>query len=293
MVSVGDVAAVPNGVGSVGRVVGVFPLYRNERGEDVGSVAYESLQDPAQRHGTASEPDAARPVTDPIGGVVGARSQSDSLLGAQEAADRPAPDGGRLSTDPADMSAAERAQLAQIQARDAAVRQEEEAHAAAAGPLAGAIQYQYQRGPDGRNYVVNGSVPISFGGAATDEQQAANLRRIQGAAIGVQSPSAADMQVFQQATGLQAASRVRAIGADGAASPDQGADPNRQDDPFRRDEQSVSGIGAAGNANNSDQAVTGVPVPVGLDPFADAANRSYRQAERLGLVSADRLLVDA
>lgn len=322
MISMGGVAMMPNGVGSLGRVVGVFPLYRDERGADVASVVYEPLQHTSQRTATVSAPGAGRQIANLVGSVGGTRPQFDSLLAAQEAADRPAPEGDPLSTDPADMSVAERAQLAQIQVRDAAVRQEEEAHAAAAGPLAGSIQYEYQRGPDGRNYVVNGSVPISFGGAATDEQQAANLRRIQRAAVGVQLPSAADLQVFQQATGLQAANRARVLRADGAPSPDQGgdpaaatglpfdlfnprgpdsqqpgpvaldpADPNHRDNLFARDEQSAFVAGV--EDEDGGQSIIGGALSMRFDPFDDVANRSYRQAERLGLAAADRFLVDA
>ena len=55
---------------------------------------------------------------------------------------------------------AERAEVQEMQSRDTSVRREEQAHAAAAGSMAGAIQYEYATGLDGRRYVVNGSVSI-------------------------------------------------------------------------------------------------------------------------------------
>ena len=73
------------------------------------------------------------------------------------------------------------------------MRQEEAAHAAVAGDLAGPIEYVYQRGPDGRQYAVGGSVGIQ---AIVSSGDPAELRRIgarlAAAATAPTNPSAQD-----------------------------------------------------------------------------------------------------
>lgn len=93
-----------------------------------------------------------------------------------------------------ELTQTERAELRETQARDASVRREEQAHAAAAGTLAGAIQYEYAVGPDGRRYVVNGRVPINGSAASGDPEASERLgRRLSAAALSAQAPSGADL----------------------------------------------------------------------------------------------------
>ena len=80
-----------------------------------------------------------------------------------------------------------------LRQRDAQVRQEEEAHAAVAGDLAGPIEYLYQRGPDRRQYAVGGSVGVQ---ATLSSGDPAELRRVgarlAAAATAPTKPSAQD-----------------------------------------------------------------------------------------------------
>ncbi|WP_417804723.1 putative metalloprotease CJM1_0395 family protein [Thalassospira lucentensis] len=100
----------------------------------------------------------------------------------------------------ADLEPAEKATVAQLQARDSAVRQEERAHAAAAGPYGSAPQYEYQIGPDGKAYAIGGHVDvgISMTGSAADRDRA--LATLQNAAMAPNAPSGADMAAFRQAS---------------------------------------------------------------------------------------------
>ena len=92
-----------------------------------------------------------------------------------------------------ELSDAEAAAVQDMQARDASVRQEEQAHAAAAGAMAGPIQYDHKTGPDGRRYVVNGRVSINYSTPSGDPTAAANAgRKLAAAAMAAQAPSAAD-----------------------------------------------------------------------------------------------------
>lgn len=91
------------------------------------------------------------------------------------------------------LSPEEKRIIAELEARDRAVRNEEERHAATAGQFGGEPQYTYRRGPDGKMYAVEGKVPIRLGNAGgTPEEQEKALRRVQAAAVSVQSPSSGD-----------------------------------------------------------------------------------------------------
>ncbi len=92
------------------------------------------------------------------------------------------------------LGAAERADIAKLQQRDQQVRQEEKAHAAVAGDLAGPINYVYQRGPDGRQYAVGGSVSVQAKTVSGDPNEAKRQSgRMAAAAHAATSPSAQDL----------------------------------------------------------------------------------------------------
>ncbi len=208
MARIGDMAMLPNGAGVLGRVVGVQPLAGGKNG--LASVQYAAQVD------SRAIPPGARAVGVPLAGSQGSgAARGDTLVGAQQQAD--------AVRTPDDMSVQERGQLQQMQARDAAVRQEEETHAAMAGPYAGAPQYELQQGPDGRQYVVNGAVPIRFTSAATGDQAATEqaMRAIRASAQSPTAPSTADMQVFQQASQTSHASLRHYHAAEQAGQPAQ------------------------------------------------------------------------
>ncbi len=100
-----------------------------------------------------------------------------------------------------------------LQARDREVRAHEAAHAAAGGAYAGAPTYTYQRGPDGRQYAVGGSVSIDTspvqGDPAATIQKAQQIKR---AALAPAEPSAQDRSVAAAADALlrQAQAELRA-----------------------------------------------------------------------------------
>lgn len=126
---------------------------------------------------------------------------------ALEASDDKADNRNTGPKSPADLNAAEKADISQLQARDSAVRQEEKAHAAAAGPYGSAPQYQYQIGPDGKAYAIGGHVDVgvSLSGSTEDKDRA--LATLQNAALAPNAPSGADMAAFRQAS-LQRATTV-------------------------------------------------------------------------------------
>lgn len=87
----------------------------------------------------------------------------------------------------------------ELQRRDAEVRRHERAHAAAGGAVAGAPVYEYQRGPDGRFYAVNGEVRIDVSPAGSPEATIAKMEQVIRAALAPAQPSAQDRAVATQA----------------------------------------------------------------------------------------------
>ena len=77
-----------------------------------------------------------------------------------------------------ELSEEERRILNELRARDAEVRAHEQAHLAAAGPYAnGAPTFEFQTGPDGRQYAVGGEVSIDTSPVPGDPE--ATVRKAQ------------------------------------------------------------------------------------------------------------------
>ncbi len=166
-------------------------------GEPEGGRQLVALKIKAEKAGPASGVDsgsrqAADRSSTPIAGNAGASNpaSSPSPAAASPVAAK------RLDQ----LSAAERADIARFQQRDQQVRQEEKAHAAVAGDLAGPINYIYQRGPDGRQYAVGGSVSVQAKTVTGDPAEAKRLSgRMAVAANAATSPSAQDLATARMA----------------------------------------------------------------------------------------------
>ncbi len=98
------------------------------------------------------------------------------------------------------LSEDEAKQLEQLQTRDRDVRRHEQAHKATGGSLAGSISYEYQRGPDGKNYAVGGEVSIDASRESDPAATISKMRRVRAAALAPADPSGQDRQVAAQAT---------------------------------------------------------------------------------------------
>lgn len=97
----------------------------------------------------------------------------------------------------------------ELKARDAEVRQHEQAHLAAAGGLAiSGASYTYQRGPNGVNYAIGGEVQIDTSPGATPEETIARAATIQAAALAPAGPSGADRAVAAQAQQMETQARA-------------------------------------------------------------------------------------
>lgn len=143
------------------------------------------------------------------------RKLRDDGSAANDATARPG--GTPVNNTTGQLSPEEKRIIAELQARDRAVRNEEERHAATAGQFGGEPQYTYRRGPDGKLYAVEGKVPIRLGAAGgSPEDQEKALRRVQAAAVSVQSPSSGDYAAL-----AGAATSLAAQESGDTASPDE------------------------------------------------------------------------
>ena len=157
--------------------------------------------------GDVSATGAVSQVAAPLTGLRASGLPQPLLQLQEQTADEPprgrAQDGASLVSDPLELSPEERAELDRLRIRDQQVRQEEQAHAANAGDLAGPISYTTVTGPDGRSYAVGGSVGIRAQVASGDPAEAERIgARLAAAAHAAVNPSAQDLSVARQGYGF-------------------------------------------------------------------------------------------
>lgn len=79
---------------------------------------------------------------------------------------------------------------------------------AAAGSMGGGASFDYQVGPDGRNYAVGGEVPVRTGTPSTPEEAIRNAAQLRAAALAPAEPSGQDRAVAAQAAAMESAARA-------------------------------------------------------------------------------------
>jgi hypothetical protein len=113
--------------------------------------------------------------------------------------------GEKSSANPNDLTEAEKKQVEELKQRDREVRQHEQAHKTVGGPYAGAVQYETQTGPDGREYAIGGEVPIDASPVPNNPE--ATIRKMDvviRAALAPAEPSPKDRAVAAQAQAQRA-----------------------------------------------------------------------------------------
>jgi SprA family protein len=91
-------------------------------------------------------------------------------------------------------------QIASLKKRDLEVKAHESAHASVGGSVTGAPSFSFKRGPDGKNYAVDGEVSVDISKVSGDPQATiAKMQKVYAAALAPQNPSAQDKQVAAQA----------------------------------------------------------------------------------------------
>ena len=182
------------------------------KGEAVGSRAYIYQVGPDGRHyavGTAPH-------------LVKEGEESSGESEAGRAAGLPALPAGSGN-------GADREFESRLQARDRLVRAHEHAHmAAGGGQVAGVAQYDYQTGPDGRQYAVGGSVSVVMTSVPGDpEASRRSAGAAERAAMAPGGPSGQDFKVAADARRMRARAdaeeqRLAEAGAQAGAGPTPG-----------------------------------------------------------------------
>lgn len=91
-------------------------------------------------------------------------------------------------------------QIEQLVQRDTEVKTHEQAHAAVGGSLTQSPSYQYEKGPDGRRYAVEGEVSIDVSPVSGDPKATlSKMQKVYAAAMAPVQPSMADIRVAAQA----------------------------------------------------------------------------------------------
>ena len=98
----------------------------------------------------------------------------------------------------------EQQEVQELKARDQEVKTHEQAHAAVGGRYAGAPNYSYELGPDGKQYAVGGEVQIDISPVPGDPQATVQkMQQVRAAALAPAEPSAADRRIAAEAAQRQ------------------------------------------------------------------------------------------
>ena len=136
------------------------------------------------------------------------RAQGSFGREAEKAGDNKA--SGAISGDSLELSPEAEEQLRKLQQRDAEVRAHEAAHLAAAGQYAaGGPQFEYQQGPDGKQYAIGGHVEIDVSPVPGDpEETERKAQQIHRAAMAPGAPSGQDSKVAASAAQMATEAKV-------------------------------------------------------------------------------------
>jgi len=128
--------------------------------------------------------------------------QSHFQLSAQTSKEQP-------QQSPQQLTPEKEKQIEQLKKRDAEVRRHEHAHKAAAGQYAsGGPSYDYQTGPDGKQYAVGGEVQIDTSEVPNDPQATIKkAQQIKRAALAPKDPSSQDRKVAAEASKMETKAR--------------------------------------------------------------------------------------
>lgn len=184
------------------------------------------------------------------------------------------------------------AEIEQLKAIEEKVKAHEAAHKSAGGTLTGPVSYSYTRGPDNRNYITGGEVPISVSPGKTPQETVSRMQQVIQAALAPADPSPQDRAVAAQAAVQQQEASQKLAAAAAAPTAEKSAttaetlpavtlEPQNQSDSLiARDSQRAYG----------NPAVTGKQpeIPVSADPAQvepRSAASSLSGAVRLPLVA--------
>ena len=121
-------------------------------------------------------------------------------------------------------------EIVRLRATEEKVKAHEAAHKTVGGAATGPVSYTYTRGPDGKQYISGGEVPISISAGSTPTETISRMDQVIRAALAPADPSPQDRAVASQAANLQQKARQEESqaadsSASGAVTSASGSDP--------------------------------------------------------------------
>lgn len=134
----------------------------------------------------------------------------------------------RGGADAEELSPEAQKEVAKLEQTQREVIAHEAAHMAAGGQFAGSASYTYTTGPDGKQYITGGEVPISTPATSDPRQALQNAQQVLSAATAPASPSGPDMAVAANAARMAAQARIDMASGKGESegSDSAGGEPN-------------------------------------------------------------------
>lgn len=145
----------------------------------------------------------------------------------------------------------EKQQVNQLKKRDAEVKAHEQAHMAAGGGIVqGGASFEYERGPDGKQYAVGGEVKIDLSSENTPEATIRKMQQVRRAALAPAQPSGADRSVAAQASQIEAQVRME-FHAKNKGEPSESDETSGSNAMASEASRGISGPTASGRENGA------------------------------------------
>ncbi len=202
--------------------VSVHPLVQNAFAvRDAVNMRHENGPSPAAE-GIAADSETSRRQQPPVvgqaaenksGGDKNDTSENGATRSENAAGDQKTDEAQAAGADSADkreLTEAQAREVEKLQLRDRTVRSHEQAHIAAGGAyVRSGARYEFERGPDGKNYAVGGEVSIDTSPVKGDpEATIRKMQTIRNAALAPADPSGTDRAVAAQAGRVAAEARA-------------------------------------------------------------------------------------
>ncbi len=170
----------------------------------ISSSSQEAIDSKAEESQGKYEPLALSSSLSIRGVLAGTEGEAKTDLppeNSSESVQRPKEGESEGNSDATALTEEEQEQVEELKQRDLEVRQHEQAHLAAAGSLAtGGAQYEFQTGPDGKQYAIGGHVNIDTSPGSNPQATIAKAKQIQRAATAPADPSPQDVKVAAKAS---------------------------------------------------------------------------------------------
>jgi hypothetical protein len=179
-------------------------------------------------------PDPDSDVIEPSGRAsVFAKTESELPFGEEKAEDNDedkVEDSAHTQRTRRERAEEDQQEVEELRQKDRQVRAHELAHKSTGGRYTGQIRYEYERGPDGKSYVVGGEVPIDVSPVPGDPAETIRkMDQVRRAALAPADPSGADRQVATLAARQAQQARLElAKEKYEAATADEGAEDHAQ-----------------------------------------------------------------